>query len=832
MTRKEKSITRSTVVLAYEKAVELGGAVKGPKTLGCFGASYLYPVFVRLGVIQLPLLADSKQVEEDVAETLPTKPISDTPIPSMQTPDTQMPSTQMPDSYTPDTQTPDTQMPNALTPDKRDIQLPRRAFIEAATDLAASYRSLQNQKNQIEKVRSHQDMVSQDEAVADLLHMGGGVRQVAARVGKHSSQTEVAAMALALGYQERLNEKLRKQAIRSIGDEAVIIEKLDIIHSAILAMDESTRTAFRRSGSVSEGVIQAIASELEARYTAPDKELPDLSQKELWELFVSHAGEEFTTYRGWAFSYSIGETTAIQKSKALLRYMKDGFDSETAANKCAEVGLPLHYEKHFPALIIERSGGEAAPDKIKQPNGNADYVVTDSSILSESNSLSESNPLPDSQMQTRPGKRIKTEVSHYLIYHAYKVIRQMRGRIESPSKLRIYGGPYLWAIFSKLGYINGVDANSVIDKGIVLQYISLKDYCQANQSILLSERNTDLLSGSNIDLLSEWSIEKNGKALDTVSAGDTELVWWHCPHGHTWSCSVLDRILFDRTCYFCKKDQTIRKETLYDHCLNIPDGDIDVRYLLDEWDYEKNTLSPADVAPGSAIKVWWKCKHGHSWQALVKNRAIQGQACPYCSNHKYLKGFNDFSVRYPEIAAEWNYERNGDLKPEDIMPGDKRRVWWRCKKGHEWQAQTGSRTMTNTGCPICTNHRLLPGFNDLATTHPELVKEWNWEKNGSLTPSDVFAGSRQKVWWKCEHGHEWEGRIDQRIDPKHRCGCPGCWGSPSYRSKYEAMGMKPAFPYRKLPKDHPYYLIGQRIWRETQRKRELETAKAQQETEK
>lgn len=54
VTRKEKSITRATVLLAYEKAVELGGAVKGPKTLGCFGASYLYPVFIRLGVIRLP----------------------------------------------------------------------------------------------------------------------------------------------------------------------------------------------------------------------------------------------------------------------------------------------------------------------------------------------------------------------------------------------------------------------------------------------------------------------------------------------------------------------------------------------------------------------------------------------------------------------------------------------------------------------------------------------------------------------------------------------------------------------------------------------------------
>lgn len=56
VTRKEKSITRASVVLAYERAMAMDGAVKGPKTLGCFGASYLYPVFMRIGVIRLPLL--------------------------------------------------------------------------------------------------------------------------------------------------------------------------------------------------------------------------------------------------------------------------------------------------------------------------------------------------------------------------------------------------------------------------------------------------------------------------------------------------------------------------------------------------------------------------------------------------------------------------------------------------------------------------------------------------------------------------------------------------------------------------------------------------------
>ena len=50
--RKEKSITRATVMKAYKRVVELDGEVKGPKTLETFGASYLYPIFVKMGLIK------------------------------------------------------------------------------------------------------------------------------------------------------------------------------------------------------------------------------------------------------------------------------------------------------------------------------------------------------------------------------------------------------------------------------------------------------------------------------------------------------------------------------------------------------------------------------------------------------------------------------------------------------------------------------------------------------------------------------------------------------------------------------------------------------------
>lgn len=54
--RKDKSITRATIELTLKNALKLqlaGEKVTGPKKLGTFGASYLWPVFMELGVIRV-----------------------------------------------------------------------------------------------------------------------------------------------------------------------------------------------------------------------------------------------------------------------------------------------------------------------------------------------------------------------------------------------------------------------------------------------------------------------------------------------------------------------------------------------------------------------------------------------------------------------------------------------------------------------------------------------------------------------------------------------------------------------------------------------------------
>jgi len=65
----------------------------------------------------------------------------------------------------------------------------------------------------------------------------------------------------------------------------------------------------------------------------------------------------------------------------------------------------------------------------------------------------------------------------------------------------------------------------------------------------------------------------------------------------------------------------------------------------------------------------------------------------------------------------------------------------------------------------------LPGYNDLQTVNPALSKEWNYDKNNGLAPSDVKPNSDRKVWWKCGNGHEWQAIIGNR---NRGNGCPQC----------------------------------------------------------
>lgn len=165
--------------------------------------------------------------------------------------------------------------------------------------------------------------------------------------------------------------------------------------------------------------------------------------------------------------------------------------------------------------------------------------------------------------------------------------------------------------------------------------------------------------------------------------------------------------------------------------------------------------------------ILWIDSLGHEWTATVKNR-VQGSGCPYCSHRAVLAGFNDLASQLPDVAAEWS-ERNLPLTPDKVSVFANRKVWWKCKHGHEWNTLISTRS-AGSKCPYCSGITLLKGFNDLATRYPHLAAEWS-DKN-PFAPDTVNDKSRKNVWWHCSKcGNEYQAVIYSRVNGLM---CPVC----------------------------------------------------------
>ena len=269
-------------------------------------------------------------------------------------------------------------------------------------------------------------------------------------------------------------------------------------------------------------------------------------------------------------------------------------------------------------------------------------------------------------------------------------------------------------------------------------------------------------------LLAQWDEKENLPLTpDTIPYDSAKAVWWRCSQGHEWRAKVRVRVN-GSGCPVCGN-----------RALIVGSNDLASCYpaLARQWHPTKNgTCTPKDVTFGTKQHVWWQCDQGHQWQASVQSRTLGGTGCPVCAGRIVQPGENDLASQFPDLAAQWHPTKNGALLPTQVARATKRQVWWLCPQGHAYQASVGMRTLRGSGCPYCAGKKVLAGFNDLATTAPQVAAEWHKTLNGTLAPQMVTAGSHKKVWWECAKGHIWKTAIYGRTG-RQQHGCPVCAGS-------------------------------------------------------
>lgn len=153
---------------------------------------------------------------------------------------------------------------------------------------------------------------------------------------------------------------------------------------------------------------------------------------------------------------------------------------------------------------------------------------------------------------------------------------------------------------------------------------------------------------------------------------------------------------------------------------------------------------------------------------------VKGARPKVCIHYNHLTCVSD-------SAKEWDYLKN-TYSPEQIAPSTNKKAWWICSRcSASYEQLISIRTLNNARCPYCAGK--IASLNDnLKINHPELMCQWDYNKNKDL-PESYRPGSNKKVWWVCtadKHKNDpngvfnWEARIADRTKKSSTTGCPSC----------------------------------------------------------
>ena len=358
-------------------------------------------------------------------------------------------------------------------------------------------------------------------------------------------------------------------------------------------------------------------------------------------------------------------------------------------------------------------------------------------------------------------------------------------------------------------------------------------YCSGRYAV----KGENDLQTVNPDLAKEWNYEKNGKLKpEDFTANSGQKVWWRCSKGHEWQAIISNRNK-GVGCPICNSERNTSFPE-YAIVFYLTKCGLEVIHSYREKGYELDVYIPSKKIAIEYDGYFW---HRNKIQEdLKKNRKCEKDGVKLYRIREGLTSLNDSSIDYviqknqkdlpqilkevlgkiigenididlkrdsiaienlreytekessilfsnPTIANEWNYKKNVNLKPENFFANSGKKVWWKCSKGHEWQATISNRNK-GYGCPYCSGRCAIKGENDLQTVNPTLAKEWNYEKNGNIKPENFTANSGEKVWWKCQNGHEWRATIHSRNSD---IGCPYCSGRFAVKGETDLLTINP-----------------------------------------
>lgn len=226
------------------------------------------------------------------------------------------------------------------------------------------------------------------------------------------------------------------------------------------------------------------------------------------------------------------------------------------------------------------------------------------------------------------------------------------------------------------------------------QKINIAEQMQEIAIFFDKQKSEKSITVTDPEVSKEWDYAKNLVDISTVTRGSYLDAYWKCEAcGYEWRQKVCNRC----TGKGCPKMLFFKDNTWFNDLATTHE------YLLKEWNYDKNKISPAQIGKGSNQKVLWICGKNHEWMASPHNRA-KGNGCPICANRIVLRGFNDLSSREPTLVAEWDYEQNAPINPCEALFRSTKSVYWKCPQCGYLFAKSPLQRRMPPKCPNCKNN--------------------------------------------------------------------------------------------------------------------------------
>ena len=252
------------------------------------------------------------------------------------------------------------------------------------------------------------------------------------------------------------------------------------------------------------------------------------------------------------------------------------------------------------------------------------------------------------------------------------------------------------------------------------------------------------------------------QSLRSIARGSDKKVQWRCPVDprHVWWASPMNRTNAKNPtgCSVCNG------KTVIPGVNDVATTHPNVAALM----VNKDLRTRLTASSNKKVELWCGNPSHDHWNAPLSNVARLGTRCPQCSGRRAITGTDDLATTHPALAAELvNQSLATTLKA-----GSNASVLWQCSVNpdHTWSATPYSRTTKKTGCPYCSGRIIVPGVNDLATTHPDLAVQLV-DRSLATTTS---KGGTTPVLWQCTVNpeHTWLAAPSNRVKPS---GCPMCY---------------------------------------------------------